>query len=549
VPEHAPGVKSVSGPSSWFDAVAATARRDPGQIAFSEGERSLTYADLVRQSVGLAAWLYDHGLRSGDRLGIHLRKGFEEILATLAAVRLGAVFVHVHPHATLAQLRHIVLDSGIRILITDVRRATEALADPLLAAQLSRVVVVGKGASPMMDFPSLDGDSEENDKLPLPQASPDQLGALLYTSGSTGKPKGVMHSHRNLLAFAANVAEYLDASANDRVLGLLPINFSYGLNQALTTLYVGGTLVLPKAPFPADIVKTLVEKRITGLAAVPSVWSQLLTYLDQKPTDLSWLRYVTNAGGKLPERNALRLRQHLPHTDIILMYGSTEALRTTYLAPELFSAKLGAMGKPIPNVEVFVLGSDGKLCGPGQQGELLQRGGHVSQGYWNNPDETALRFHGCPALRDFGADERVYHSGDIVRIDEDGVLWFVSRADWMVKSGGFRFSLEEVESLLTESGLVAEAAVFSVDDDTMGQVVHAVVAAKVGDELDRSVLWRYCWKAMPSHMIPRTFQIWQSPLPVLPNGKLDRVSLRRQIDANSRENAGGLNSSFTGDVC
>jgi len=547
VPEHAPGAKSVSGPGSWFEAVAATARRDPGQIALSEGQRSLTYADVMRQSLVLAAWLYDHGLRSGDRLGIHLRKGFEEILATLAAARLGAVFVHVHPHATLAQLRHIVLDAGIGILITEVRRATEALADPPLFAQLSRVVVVGRGASPMVDFPSLDGESGENEKLP--RSSPDQLGALLYTSGSTGKPKGVMHSHRNLLAFAANVAAYLDASAKDRVLGLLPINFSYGLNQVLTTLYVGGTLVLPKAPFPADIVKTLVEKRITGLAAVPSVWSQLLTYLDQKPTDLSCLRYVTNAGGKLPERNAFRLRQHLPHTDIILMYGSTEALRTTYLAPDLFLAKLGAMGKPIPNVEVFVLGSDGRLCGPGQQGELLQRGGHVSEGYWNNPDETALRFRNCPALRDFGADQRVYHSGDIVRIDEDGVLWFVSRADWMVKSGGFRFSLEEVESLLTESGLVAEAAVFSVDDDTMGQVVHAVVAAKAGVELDRSVLERYCWKAMPSHMIPRSFQIWQGPLPVLPNGKLDRVSLRRQIDANSRENPGGLSSSLGGDVC
>jgi acyl-coenzyme A synthetase/AMP-(fatty) acid ligase len=207
------------------------------------------------------------------------------------------------------------------------------------------------------------------------------------------------------------------------------------------------------------------------------------------------------------------------------------------------------MGKPIPNVEVFVLGADGALCGPGQQGELLQRGGHVSQGYWNNPDETALRFRSCPALRGSGKDEKVFHSGDIVRIDEDGVFWFVSRADWMVKSGGFRFSLEEVESLLAQSGLVAEAAVFSVDDDAMGQVVHAVVTARPGVEIDRSVLERHCWKVMPSHMIPRTFYVRANPLPVLPNGKLDRVSLRRQIETDDDANAGGLSASLASDAC
>ena len=195
----------------------------------------------------------------------------------------------------------------------------------------------------------------------------------------------------------------------------------------------------------------------------------------------------------------------------------------------IFPLKPGAIGKAIPNVEVFVVGQDGHLCGPGEQGELVQRGSQVSQGYWNNPDETARRFRACPNLPGPAVDPRVYYSGDIVRVDADGCLWFVQRADWMVKSGGFRFNLEEVEECLLQSGLLAEAAVFPVDDDTLGQVVHAVVVARSTVSLTQKQLEHYCWKALPSHMIPRAFYLRQDALPLLPNGKLDRMLLRQQV--------------------
>jgi acyl-CoA synthetase (AMP-forming)/AMP-acid ligase II len=337
-----------------------------------------------------------------------------------------------------------------------------------------------------------------------------------------------MHSHGNLMAFAANVAEYLRADAADRVLGLLPVSFSYGLNQLLTTLYVGGHLVLHKAPFPADIVRTLSEKRITGFAAVPSLWSQILDYLDKEPTSLPALRYVTNASDALSKRNARRLRRHIPAADLILMYGSTEVLRSTYLPPELLDRKAGAIGKAIPNVEVFVVGEDGQLRGPGEQGELVQRGAQVSQGYWNNPEETSRRFRVCAALP--GPDKLAYHSGDIVRIDADGVHWFVSRVGWMVKSGGFRFSIEEIERLLRESELVGDAAAFALPDESKGQVVEVAVTSKTGAPLDRAELERHCYRAMPSHMLPRAFHL-VAQIPLLPNGKRDRETLRSQLAA------------------
>jgi amino acid adenylation domain-containing protein len=507
---------------SWFDAVAAVATRSPAKVALRDGDILLTYDDLVTKAGKLARWLQEQGIRPGDRVGVHLRKGTEEILLTLASVRLGACFVHVHPQLTVAQLRHIILDSGMRVLITQGRRARELESDPALAQQLDALVVVGdRPTDRQLGWPVLD---EVKDlSLPLPDGG--RIATLLYTSGSTGAPKGVMHSQRNLLQFAANVAQYLEVREMDRVMGLLPISFGYGLNQVLTTLYAGGTLVLQKTSFPAEVVKTLVNREITGLAAVPSVWAQLLTYLDEQPTSLPALRYITNAGGHLSEKNALRLRGHLPRTNIVLMYGSTESLRTTYLPPDQFTAKTGAIGTAIPSVETFVVNAAGRLCGVGEVGELVHRGAHVSQGYWNKAGETAQRFKSVPALREQYGDEVMYWTGDLVKRDADGVLWFVSRSDWMVKSGGFRYSLSEVEEVLLQSGLVAQAAAFAVADESLGQVVHAVVTRRGTSRLQPEALHRYCRKAMPAYMIPRAFYTWQGSFPLLANGKLDRVAL------------------------
>ena len=524
-----PNQPTPTQPCNWFDAVFDVAQHAPNAAAVQEDGRVLGYEDLVTRAGQLAAWLYERGLRPGDRLGIHLRKSTEEIVATLASVRLGAVFVHIHPQLTTEQLRHVILDSGLRVLVTEPRRASAVRNDVQLAAHLSLIVVVGKTALDESDG-RLSCWPELETALRLPAAPPrrEQLAALLYTSGSTGKPKGVMHSQANLVSFAAGVAQYLRVTPKDRVLGLLPVSFGYGLSQVLTTLYVGATLVLQKAPFPAEVVKSALHERITGLAAVPSLWNQLLDYLDERPTALPDVRYVTNAGGHLSTANGRRLRACLPHADIVLMYGSTETLRSTYLPPGDFDSKMGAMGRAIPNVEVFVI-KDNKICEADEPGELVHRGGHLSQGYWNNTEETARRFRRAPALQQHGCDEPVYHSGDLVRRDADGVLWFVSRASWMVKSGGFRFSLGEVEESLLASGLVIQAAALAVDDAMLGQAVHAVVTPPEGSAFDPGALDRYCWKAMPSYMMPKSFRLWEGSLPLLPNGKLDRAQLYKQV--------------------
>jgi amino acid adenylation domain-containing protein len=520
---------------TWFSRVAEQAEASPESEALRDGQHGITYRVLIARARTLAAWLSEHGTRPGDRVVVHLHKGVEEVLATLACARLGAVFVHVHPQLTLGQLRHVLSDSGARTLITHARRGLELATDVELLRSLVCLAAVGDAApeggwlGPCTSWPNLDEQREA--AAPLPRAN--SLGALLYTSGSTGKPKGVMHSQENLLQFALNVAEYLKLQRDDRLLGLLPISFGYGLNQLLTALLVGGRLVLQKAPFPAEVVKTLASEGVTGLAAVPSVWQQLLSFLDQTPTALPSLRYLTNAGGHLNPEAAQRLRHHLPGAEIVLMYGSTETLRSTFLPPALFESKLGSIGMAIPNVEIQVIDPEGHPCAVDQPGELVHCGSHVSQGYWNNPEETRARFRDGSAFGERWANRAVYHSGDLVRRDADGVLWFVSRAGWMVKSGGFRFSLLEVEDTLMRSGLLEQVAAFTVDHEALGQAVHVAFSPRGAAPCDNASLERYCWQAMPSYMIPKSFFPWQGQFPLLANGKLDRVALVAALQADA----------------
>ncbi len=510
--------------SSWIHAVQTIASQSPEAVAIREGDDVISYRELLTRSERLARWLQEQGVKPGDRVGIHLRKGVEEILLTLAVLRIRACMVHLHPQLTLGQLNGMVRDSGLRTLFTENRRAREIQAQAALRAQLSLLVVIGAGEEEgALSWPSL----ESGDGPVEPKGDADRLAALLYTSGSTGRPKGVMHSQQNLLDFASNVAGYLELTASDRILGLLPISFGYGLNQLLSAFYVGATLVLPKAPFPAEVIRTLVSEEITGLAAVPSVWHQLREYLDEVPTELPALRYITSSGGTFRASEARRLRGHLPNCEIVLMYGSTECLRSTYLPATSFDAKPGSMGQAIPNVDVFIVNEEGALCAPGEVGQLVHRGAHVSQGYWKNEKATAESFRMLPALKDRYGDERMYWSGDLVKADSEGSLWFVSRSEWMVKSAGFRFSLAEVERTVSEVGCVSQAVAVIVEDVALGQAVEVFVRLNEGEAFDVEEIKRESRRSMPSYMLPKVFHLWEGDFPERPNGKLDRVALHQ----------------------
>lgn len=496
--------------------------------AICDKTRVLNYGELAENIDRAAAWLHSVGIERGDRIGIHLPKSAHEIVATFAAARIGAVFVNINYQWTFSQLGYIIRDCGIRALFTDTRRASQ-IADSILADEIEHILVHGE--SP--DHKNM----AEWDRLPTPNSLPSNpsidrdLAALLYTSGSTGKPKGVMFSHKNIVLGARIVAKYLGNSSEDRILGLLPMSFDYGLNQVMSMFLVGGCVVLQYVSLPAEIIKTIREQRLTGAALVAPSWVQLVRYLEKVPVKFTELRYITNSGGKIPLRVLQAMSRVFPGVDIYLMYGLTEAFRSTFLHPALFNKKMGSIGKAIPNTEVFVVDPDKGICGPGEQGELIHRGELISLGYWNNAVATNEKIKINKYLLPIIGDEKVLHSGDIVQLDVDGDLWFIGRTDDMIKSSGFRLSPTEVEEILNKHNDICETVAFGVEDDELGQVVHVAVAGDGQNCLNIDNIKQFCILNMPKYMVPRKIYTLTKAMPRTATGKIDRKSVIAECHA------------------
>ncbi len=492
------------------------------RTAVIEGGRGHSYEEISARVATLAGQLQARGVKRGDRVIVHLPNSTDGIVAMFACWRIGAVAVNVNAQWTLEQLHYVASDSGATLAVVDARRAAELAQTG--TGPLTRIIVRG----PAPQHPAFEAWPIESARVVPPRLLDSDLAAILYTSGSTGAPKGVMLTHLNLLLGARSVARYLKLRPDDRILGLLPLSFDYGLNQLLTAFLLGATYVVQPVTMPSEIVKTLVREQVTGFAAVPPIWVQVVRYLQAVPTDLPALRYVTNSGGKIPEPTLRAMSAALPNVQVYLMYGLTEAFRSTYLAPERFEAKLGSIGQAIPNVETFVIVPGKGVAEPGEEGELVHRGSLISRGYWNKPDATAAKIRPCPELQTLIGDEQVVYSGDRVRIDADGDMWFVGRADAMIKSMGFRLSPTEVEEIVHKSGLVQEVVAFGVDDDLAGSVVHLSVA-NPGATIDADALMAHCRAHMPHYMIPKQIHPWPGEMPRTASGKIDIPAVVRTI--------------------
>jgi acyl-CoA ligase (AMP-forming) (exosortase A-associated) len=419
---------------------------------------------------------------------------------------------------------HILGDCNARVLVTSSERLRQ-LSDVLAQCpDLHTVVVVGTG--PLPEAPAglrLVAWEPGPSNAPAPHPAIDaDMAAILYTSGSTGKPKGVVLSHRNLVAGARSVASYLGNGLDDRILAVLPLSFDYGLSQLTTAFHAGAAVVLINHLFPRDVVKAVMDERITGLAAVPPLWIQL--------AQLEWpatcpLRYLTNSGGAMPRATVATLRAALPRAQLFLMYGLTEAFRSTFLAPLELDRRPDSIGRAIPNAEVMVVRPDGTPCDANEPGELVHRGALVSLGYWNDPAKTAERFKPAPGQDPaLPVTELAVWSGDTVRRDEDGYLYFIGRSDDMIKVSGYRVSPTEVEEAVYATGLVAEAAAFGVPHPALGQ---AIVLLAHGEALDAAALLKECQRRLPAWMVPGHVEICGEPLPRNPNGKIDRKLLQQ----------------------
>jgi acyl-CoA ligase (AMP-forming) (exosortase A-associated) len=446
------------------------------------------------------------------------------------AALAGAVFVPVNPLLKAEQVAHILADCDVRVLVTSPERLAQ-LGDVLARCPGLRTVFVTSstrelplaGAATVHSWDAAQAEPADG-VLAARRAIDADMAAILYTSGSTGKPKGVVLSHRNMVAGARSVALYLEITPQDRILSVLPLSFDYGLSQLTTAFLSGASVVLMNHLFARDIVKLAVAERITGLAAVPPLWIQLAALPWPHPNAL---RFLTNSGGAMPRTTVAALRAALPEASLFLMYGLTEAFRSTYLPPSELDRRPDSMGRAIPNAEVMVVRADGTPCAPNEPGELVHRGALVSLGYWNDPAKTAERFRPAPGQDPaLPLTEMAVWSGDTVRMDEEGYLYFIGRADDMIKVSGYRVSPTEVEEAVHATGLVAETVAFGVPHPALGQAIVLLAVARE-DGLDAALLLKECQRRLPAYMVPAQVELRAEQFPRNPNGKIDRKLLQQ----------------------
>jgi len=508
------------------DLLLVSAERNPGQPCIVQGNRILTYAQLGEEVRRVCRLLVRAGVSPGDRVAVHLDKSIDEVVAILATSMAGGVVVNVNTLLKSRQVNHILTDSGAEVMVTSYSRL-KSLGTELVGVGKLRTVV-GCGNRPQQPAASLA--AFEILDMAAPESEPDgarprridrDMAAILYTSGSTGLPKGVVLSHRNLVAGAESVSTYLDNTSEDRILSVLPFSFDYGLNQLTTALMVGATLVLKTHLSAGDTLRTLEAERITGLAGIPTLWSQLLQ-ADWAGMTFPALRYITNSGGRFAEELLREYRRRIPHTRIFPMYGLTEAFRSTYLDPDQVDIRPTSIGKAIPNAEILVVDEQGRLCGPNEIGELVHRGAHVAQGYWNEPGLTEERFRRNP-LQPPGlpVDELVVFSGDLVRQDEEGYLYYVGRKDHMIKTSGFRVSPTEVEEYFYNTGVVQDAVAFGVPDPMLGERIKVALSLRPNVHMGEQEVLAMVSRQMPSFMVPKEVDVRDS-LPKTSSGKIDR---------------------------
>lgn len=546
---------SCRAPVLLHELVERSAAVYPDRPAVTDRDSPLTYAELWTAVRAAAGGLAAATRSPRARVAIYLDKRPETVIALFAASAASLVAVPINPVLRARQVSYIVADCACEVLVTSPERLA-SLEDSLAGlATVHTVVLTGTSVDSTVptvpqgielvwwDELATHSDSTSASSIDL------DIAAILYTSGSTGSPKGVVLSHRNVVAGAQSVNAYLPNTAQDVILAALPFSFDAGLSQLTTGFLVGAHVVLLNYLRPADVPRMCARHGVTALTCVPPLWIQIADQVWPEEARTS-LRYFANTGGRMPRTTLDALRRLFPQAQPFLMYGLTESFRSTFLDPSEIDRRPDSIGRAIPNAEIVVVGADGHVCGPGETGELVHRGALVSLGYWNDPERTATRFKPAPGTPDGQTvAELAVWSGDLVRLDDEGFLYFVGRNDEMIKTSGYRVSPTEIEEAAYATGLVRDAVAFGVPDEVLGQRIRLVVsphhqstttgtdaaadeatdvaadvATDVAADVAAAVLARMR-ALVPLYMLPSEVTV-RDELPRSPNGKFDRTAIR-----------------------
>ena len=503
----------------------ASAARNAGKLALVTSSKRMSYADLDIASDRLAAALSEQGLVRGDRVIVFMENGWEAAVSIFAILKAGAVFSPINPSTKADKLGFVLRNCRARAVLTQTKLASvaaEAIAD---APSVALTIVAGKPSAALPEATSFADCLESTAPLPEHRGIDVDLAMLIYTSGSTGRPKGVMMTHRNIEAAATSVTTCVENRSDDIILNVLPLAFNYGLYQLLMAVKLGATLVLEKSfAFPQAIFDLMRREKVTGLPLVPTMAALIVQMKDLASDSIPSLRYITNTAAPLPPAHIARLLELFPSARLYSMYGLTECKRCTYLPPEQLNKRPDSVGLAIPNTEAYIVDDDGTRVSAGVIGELVIRGPHVMQGYWEDEVATAT------ALRPgYNPWEKVLHTGDLFHCDDEGFLYFVGRKDDIIKTRGEKVAPKEVEAVLHACPGIAEAVVVGVADPILGQAIRAIVVASDPSLGEREVI-RHCAQKLEDFMVPKSIEFRQS-LPKTDTGKISRRLAAASLEA------------------
>ncbi|GMQ79951.1 MAG: AMP-binding protein [Thermodesulfobacteriota bacterium] len=492
----------------------------PHKEAVVCGSRRFLYKELEEAANKLARFLSDNGVNSGDRIGIFSNKIAEEIIAIFAILKINCVFVQINPQFLENHLSHVISNCDIRILFVSnaktkiLERAYKKKCPIKLIISLSAEIDLNRHAfRKVVCLGDILKKSSKSTKVPSDSDNND-IASIIYTSGSTGMPKGIIVTNNILYTSTVASTEVLGNRHDDRLISTAPFAFDGALSQLLTMFFVGGTIVLQHSNFPKDIVNTLIQEKITGFHAVPSLWIMLLqNYSPFSKNEYPQLRYISFIGESFPERYLGKLKKILGNTRIYAMYGTTEAFRSTYLPPEDLEKKPQSIGKPFPGVNVTIVDKQNNICPTGEIGEIVHKGVFISPGYWNDEEHTKETFKNGSL-----------YTGDLGKMDKEGYLYFVGRMDGMIKTSGYRVSPEEIERCIYQIEGIKETVVLGVPDDEVGNKVKVIAVCKDGVTLKPREIINHCRSRLPNYMVPGIVQ-FQEKLPKTATNKVNRSEL------------------------
>ncbi len=506
--------------------LAQHARVHPDRAALVYEDRAVGFAELHDQAGSLATALASNGIGPGDRVAYFGLNSVSLVVSYLACSWIGAVFVPVNFRLAAAEVVALLKDARPDTLIAEPSHA--GTLDPHLDELGIRLLVaidndLAAGSAPPLRpewIPLGDFVSPSVTRQPPVERRMDDLAALLYTSGTTGRPKGVMMSHGNIWWNQVNVDAVVDSRADDVYLLLSPMFHIGGLNSFLLGgIARGATTVIRRTVDPEQILRDLVDFRITGLFAVPAILSAVVRLPGFADADLSALRSAVVGGAPVPpamitafSRKGVSLQQS---------WGMTEtASFGTYLEASKTHAKLGSAGLPMPFTELQIvdLALGTPTAGPEQPGEIWVRGPNIVSGYWNNPEATATAFPG----------DGWFRTGDIGYLDDEGYVYLVDRLKDMIISGGENIYPAEVERVLAAHPAVTDVGVVGAAHDRWGETVVAVVSLSAEAQLTLDELRDFAAASLARYKLPTRMLVVES-VPRNGSGKLEKKLIRELV--------------------